>query len=173
LVWPTSGPTCRHHECPPRSCLRVAIEHNRATAADLEIARLSLHAELALDYIELRSADAQQRLLDDTVKAYTDALRVTQNRLDGGFAPASDVAQAKTQLDTTRVQDTDIGVMRAQYEHAIAVLVGKPPAAFSLSPTQLDLQPPPIAAGIPSELLQPRPDIAAADWTVTRHHLRA
>jgi NodT family efflux transporter outer membrane factor (OMF) lipoprotein len=144
----------------------AAREEAQASAADLETVDLSLHAELAMDYIELRSADAQQKLLDNTVKAYTDALRVTQDRLTGGFAPASDVAQAETQLDTTKVQDTDIGVMRAQYEHAIAVLIGEPPAAFSLPPAPLALLPPPIAAGIPSELLQRRPDIAAAERRV-------
>jgi len=121
---------------------------------------------LAIDYIELRAADAQQRLLDDTVKAYTAALRLTQNRLAGGDAAESDVAQAQTQLDTTRVQDTDIGVMRAKYEHAIAVLIGQPPAAFSLPPSPLDLQPPSIPPGIPSELLQRRPDIASAERRV-------
>jgi len=100
------------------------------------------------------------------VKAYTDALRVTRNRLEGGFAPVSDVAQAETQLDTTRVQDTDIGVMRAQFEHAIAVLIGKPPATFSLPPAPLNPRPPPIDSGMPSELLQQRPDIAAAERRV-------
>jgi NodT family efflux transporter outer membrane factor (OMF) lipoprotein len=149
-----------------RRAVSAAREEAQATAADLETVSLSLHAELALDYIELRSADAQQRLLDDTVKAYTDALRVTRNRLAGGFAPVSDVAQAETQLDTTKVQATDIGVMRAQYEHAIAVLIGQPPAAFSLPPAPLNARPPPIAAGIPSELLQQRPDIAAAERRV-------
>jgi NodT family efflux transporter outer membrane factor (OMF) lipoprotein len=149
-----------------RRTVSAAREEAQATAADLQTASLSLHAELALDYIDLRSADAQQRLLDDTVKAYSDALRVTRNRLDGGFAPMSDVAQAQTQLDTTQVLDTDIGVARAQYEHAIAVLIGKPPAAFSLPPSPLTLQPPPIAPGIPSELLQQRPDIAAAERRV-------
>jgi NodT family efflux transporter outer membrane factor (OMF) lipoprotein len=144
----------------------AAREEAQATDADLETVSLSLHAELAMDYIELRSADAQQRLLDDTVKAYTDALRLTKNRLAGGYAPGSDVAQAQTQLDTTRVQDTDIGVMRAQYEHAIATLIGKPPAAFSLPPSPLDLRPPSIPPGIPSELLQRRPDIAAAERRV-------
>jgi NodT family efflux transporter outer membrane factor (OMF) lipoprotein len=144
----------------------AAREEAQAGAADLETVSLSLHAELALDYIELRSADAQQKLLDDTVRAYTDALRVTRNRLAGGFAPASDVAQAETQLDTTRVQGTDIGVMRALYEHAIAVLIGEPLATFSLPPVPLALQPPPIAAGIPSNLLQQRPDIAAAERRV-------
>jgi NodT family efflux transporter outer membrane factor (OMF) lipoprotein len=144
----------------------AAREEAQATAGDLETVNLSLHADLAVDYIDLRSADAQQRLLDDTVKAYTDALRVTRDRLAGGFAPVSDVAQAETQLDTTQVQATDIGVQRAQLEHAIAVLIGKPPAAFSLPPAPLDLKPPPIAPGIPSELLQQRPDIAAAERRV-------
>jgi NodT family efflux transporter outer membrane factor (OMF) lipoprotein len=129
-------------------------------------ASLSLHAELAIDYVELRSADAQQQLLDDTVTAYSKALTLTQNRLAGGEAPASDVAQAQTQLDTTRVEATDIGVMRAQYEHAIAVLLGRPPAAFSLTPKPLDLEPPAIPVGLPSELLQRRPDIASAERRV-------
>ncbi|HEY4043544.1 MAG TPA: efflux transporter outer membrane subunit [Rhodopila sp.] len=141
----------------------AAREEAQATAADLATADLSLHAELALDYVEARSADAQQRLLDDTVKAYANALRLTKNRQSGGYAPISDVEQAQTQVDTTRVQDTDIGVQRAQYEHAIAVLIGQPPAAFSLPPAPLDFRAPQIPPGIPSELLQRRPDIAAAE----------
>jgi NodT family efflux transporter outer membrane factor (OMF) lipoprotein len=146
-----------------RRSVSAAREEAQAVSADLATARLSLQAELAMDYVELRSADAQQRLLDDTVKAYEDALRLTQNRLAGGYAPGSDVAQAQTQLDTARVQDTEVGVGRAQYEHAIAVLIGQPPAAFSLPPAPLDLQPPSLPPGLPSELLQRRPDIAAAE----------
>jgi NodT family efflux transporter outer membrane factor (OMF) lipoprotein len=146
-----------------RRGVSAAREEAQAAAADLATARLSLQAELAMDYVELRSADAQQRLLDDTVKAYADALRLTQNRLAGGYAPASDVAQAQTQLDTARVQDTEVAVGRAQYEHAIAVLIGQPPAAFSLKPAKLDLRPPALPPGLPSELLQRRPDIAAAE----------
>ena len=130
-------------------------------AADLQNATLMLQAELAFDYFELRSADAQKQLLDDTVKAYTDALQLTTNRFEGGAAPKSDVAQAQTQLETTRVQDTDIEVQRAQFEHAIAILIGKPPAEFSLAPSPLNLQPPNIPVGVPSELLERRPDIAA------------
>jgi NodT family efflux transporter outer membrane factor (OMF) lipoprotein len=149
-----------------RHTVAAAREEAQASAADLETARLSLHAELAIDYVELRSADAQQHLLDDTVRAYTDALRLTRNRLEGGYAPASDVAQAQTQLDTTRVQDTDIGVARAQYEHAIAVLIGQPPSTLTLKPAPLTLQPPSVPPGIPSELLQRRPDIAAAERRV-------
>ena len=141
-------------------------EEAQASSADLATVNLSLHAELALDYIELRAADAQQRLLDDTVRAYTHALRLTRNRRVGGLAPESDVEQAQTQLATTRVQDTDIGVMRARYEHAIAVLIGQPPASFTLKPAPLRLEPPKIPAAIPSELLQRRPDIAAAERRV-------
>ncbi len=149
-----------------RRQVSAAREEAQASAADLETTGLSLHAELAYDYIELRAADAQQRLLDDTVKAYTDALRLTQNRLAGGYVAASDVAQAQTQLDTTRVADTDVGVARAQYEHAIAVLIGQPPASFQLPPTPLKGEPPAVSPGIPSELLQRRPDIAAAERRV-------
>jgi NodT family efflux transporter outer membrane factor (OMF) lipoprotein len=141
----------------------AAREETQATAADHATASLSLHAELAIDYFELRSADAQKQLLDDTVKAYTDALHLTTNRFLGGVAPKSDVAQAQTQLDTTRVQDTDVTVARAQYEHAIAILIGKPPAELNLAAAPLDLQPPRIPVGLPSELLERRPDIAAAE----------
>jgi NodT family efflux transporter outer membrane factor (OMF) lipoprotein len=149
-----------------RRSVLASREEAQATAADLGTASLSLHAELARDYFELRSADAQKKLLDDTVKAYADALQLTENRLAGGAAPESDVAQAKTQLDTTRVQDTDIGVMRAQFEHAIAVLTGRPPATFSLPAAPIDLVPPAIPVGLPSELLERRPDIAAAERRV-------
>jgi NodT family efflux transporter outer membrane factor (OMF) lipoprotein len=141
----------------------AAGEEAQATAADLESVKLSLHAELAIDYFELRSADAQQRLLEDTVNAYSDSLQLARNRLDGGVSPESDVAQAKTQLDTARVQATDIAVRRAQYEHAIAVLIGKPPASFGLAAAPLDSQPPVVPIAIPSELLERRPDIAAAE----------
>jgi NodT family efflux transporter outer membrane factor (OMF) lipoprotein len=149
-----------------RRTVAAAREEAQATAADLETVQLSLQAEMALDYFELRSADAQQRLLDDTVKAYTDALQLTVNRFEGGAAPKSDVAQAQTQLETTRVQATDIAVQRAQYEHAVAILIGQPPAAFSLPPAPLNLQPPTIPVGLPSQLLERRPDIAAAERRV-------
>jgi NodT family efflux transporter outer membrane factor (OMF) lipoprotein len=146
-----------------RRTVNAAREEAQATSADFESASLTLHAELAYDYFELCAADAQKRVLDDTVKAYTDALRLTTNRYQGGAAPKSDVAQAQTQLDTTRVADTDIGVQRAQYEHAIAILVGKPPADFSLAPAFVNFQPPAIPVGLPSQLLERRPDIAATE----------
>ncbi|HEV2678795.1 MAG TPA: efflux transporter outer membrane subunit [Aliidongia sp.] len=138
----------------------------QASAADLQTVTLSLHAELAIDYFNLRSADSQEKLLGDSVKAFADALQLTTNRANGGAAPDSDVAQAKTQLDTTRVQATDVMIQRAQYEHAIAALIGKTPAAFSLPPAPLTLHQPAIPAGLPSELLQRRPDVAAAERRV-------
>ena len=149
-----------------RRTIAASREEAQATAADLQTVSLSLHAELAYDYFELRSADAQKQLLDDTVKAYQESLQLTTNRFDGGAAPKSDVAQAQTQLQTTMVQDTDIAVQRAQFEHAIAILIGKPPAAFSLPASPLHLQPPDISAGLPSQLLERRPDIAAGERRV-------
>src|SRR6059058_6102244 len=115
---------------------------------------------------EAQATAAQKQLLDETVKAFEAALRLTTNRFQGGAAPKSDVAQAQTQLDTTRAQATDITVQRAQLEHAIATLIGKPPAAFSLPPRPLDTRPPGIPAGLPSQLLERRPDIAAAERRV-------
>jgi NodT family efflux transporter outer membrane factor (OMF) lipoprotein len=146
--------------------VNAAGDEAQASNADLQTANLSLHAELAIDYFNLRSADSQKKLLDDSVKAFADALQLTTNRANGGAAPDSDVAQAKTQLDTTRVQATDITVQRAQFEHAIAVLTGKSPSSFSLPPAPLALKQPSIPVGLPSELLQRRPDIAAAERRV-------
>jgi NodT family efflux transporter outer membrane factor (OMF) lipoprotein len=149
-----------------RRSVTSAGEEAQATAADLETAALSLHAELAMDYFEVRSADAQQELLHGTVDQYADMVKLTTDLLNGGAAPESDVIQARTQLDIARVQDTDIGVMRAQYEHAIAILIGKPPAEFTLAPTPLNLEPPVIPVGVPSQLLERRPDIAASERRV-------
>jgi NodT family efflux transporter outer membrane factor (OMF) lipoprotein len=115
-----------------RRSVAAAREEAQATAGDYEAAKLSLEAELAVDYFELRSADALKQLLDTTVKAYSDNVELTTHRFKGGVAPRSDVVEAQTQLDTTRVQDIDVTVQRAQFEHAIAILIGKPPADFSL-----------------------------------------
>ncbi len=147
-----------------RRSVTAAREQAQASAADMETARLSLHAELAIDYFNLRSADAQKKLLDETVKAYQDALQLTQDRYDGGASPLSDVAQARTQLQTAQVQYTEIGIQRAQFEHAIAVLIGKPPAQVNIAPTPVTVQQPAIPAipgALPSQLLERRPDIAA------------
>jgi NodT family efflux transporter outer membrane factor (OMF) lipoprotein len=149
-----------------RRTVAAAREEAQASAGDLETVSLSLHAELALDYFELRSADAQAQLLHDTVKAYAEALQLTINRFEGGAAPRSDVAQAQTQLNAARVQETDVAVQRAQYEHAIAVLIGKPPAQFALAAARANFQPPEISVGLPSQLLERRPDVAAAERRV-------
>ena len=150
-----------------RRTVSASKEEAQASAADLQTANLSLHAELAVDYFELRNADVQEQLLDDTVKAYTNALKLTRSRFDGGAAPKSDVAQAKTQLDGARVQDTDVTVMRAQYEHAIATLIGKPPAGFGITPSpKTALYLPAIPVGLPANLLERRPDIAAGERRV-------
>jgi NodT family efflux transporter outer membrane factor (OMF) lipoprotein len=150
--------------------LRRGVTSSRELAqardADLENARLSLHSELAIDYFELRGADAQTKLLDETIKAYTEALQLTEDRFEGGAAPESDVTQARTQLDTARVQQTDVGVMRAQYEHAIAILTGKPPADVTLPPAPITAAIPDIPGAVPSQLLERRPDIAAEERRV-------
>jgi NodT family efflux transporter outer membrane factor (OMF) lipoprotein len=147
-----------------RRSVTSAREQAQASDADLENARLSLHAELAMDYFGLRSADAQEKLLDDTVTAYESALQLTQDRFEGGAAPQSDVSQAQTQLNQARVERTDLEVQRAQYEHAIAVLIGKPPAELTLPPLPLNLRAPVIPripGTVPATLLERRPDIAA------------
>jgi NodT family efflux transporter outer membrane factor (OMF) lipoprotein len=138
----------------------------QASAADMESARLSLHAELATDYFGLRSADGQAKLLDDTIKAYQDALQLTKDRFDGGLAESSDVTQAETQLDQARVQRTDVELQRAQFEHAIAVLTGKPPASVTIPVNPINIRPPTLPAIpglLPSTLLERRPDIAAEE----------
>jgi NodT family efflux transporter outer membrane factor (OMF) lipoprotein len=143
-----------------------AREQAQASAADLANTRLSLHADLAIDYMEVRSADAQIQLLRDTVKAYTDAVNLTKDRYEGGASPLSDLTQAQTQLYSARVLETDISVTRAQYEHAVAILIGLPPAQFSLSSTPLNLEPPkmPVIPGsLPSQLLERRPDVASSE----------
>ena len=146
-----------------RRSIAAAREEAQATAADLETIRLSLHAELAIDYFELRSLDAQKQLLDETLVAYQKALDLTQNRFDGGLSSKVEVALARTQLETARSQDIGVGVARAQYEHAIAILVGRTPETLSLPVVTLNLKPPNIPVGVPSQLIERRPDIAAVE----------
>jgi len=141
----------------------AARDRAEASAADRQTINLSLQAELALDYFALRSSDAQRRLLDAAVAAFTEALQLTTNRFEGGAAARSDVTQAKTQLEATRVQATDLAVQRARYEHAIATLMGEPPSAISLPSAPLDTVPPAIPPGVPSQLLERRPDVASAE----------
>jgi NodT family efflux transporter outer membrane factor (OMF) lipoprotein len=143
------------------------VASNRAIAAsdaaDVANVALSMHAELAADYFDLRSMDSQKQLLDSTVAAYTEALNLTTSRYNGGLASGVDVAQAQTQLETTRAQDQDVDVERAADEHAIAVLVGRPASEFRIDPLPLTAPPPAIPIGLPSELLERRPDIAAEE----------
>ena len=147
--------------------IRRAVESQRATtqatAADLANVDLSLRSELALDYFELRGLDTQQRLLDNTVQQYEQYLDLTKTRFTGGVATDSDVALAQTQLDQTRAQAIDVGVARAQFEHAIATLTGVPASSFSLAFAPLDLPLPQVPVGVPSQLLERRPDVAAAE----------
>jgi len=135
----------------------------QATAADLENVRLTICAEVAQDYFQLQALDAQKQLLDATVRAYATTLALTRNRYASGVASRGDVLQAETQLKATQAQAIDVGVQRSQIEHAIAVLVGKPASEFSIPITPIGAAPPPIPVGVPSELLERRPDIAAAE----------
>jgi NodT family efflux transporter outer membrane factor (OMF) lipoprotein len=135
----------------------------QASAADIANARLSAQATLATDYFDLRAADSLQKLLDDTVKQYQRSLQITQNQYSAGTAAQSDVLTALTLLQTTQAQAINVGVARAQYEHAIAVLTGHPPAELTIPPAQLTMDIPQIPTTVPAALLERRPDIAAAE----------
>ena len=149
-----------------RNTVKANTFEAQATAGDLENTRLSVQAELAADYFQLRASDAQKQLLDSTVAAYEKALELTKVQFETGIASEEDVAQAQTQLETTRAQATDLGIQRAQFEHAIAVLTGQPPSTFSITFEPLNAEPPAIPFGVPSQLLERRPDIAAGERRV-------
>lgn len=149
-----------------RSLIESSVREAQASAADLESARLSLHAELALDYFDLRSLDEERRILEDSVKAYSRAFDLTENRFKGGVANRVEVAEAETQLEATRAQEIDLAEFRAQYEHAVAVLTGRPPEGFTLPEKTAAQGLPVIPTGVPSQLLERRPDIAAEERRV-------
>jgi NodT family efflux transporter outer membrane factor (OMF) lipoprotein len=150
-----------------RRSIEASKQEAQAVAADLETAKLSLHAELARDYFEVRSADLQLTLLHATVDAYERALHLTELRYHGGASPRADVEQARTQLEDARVQETDIRQTRSDYEHALAVLAGMLPEQFRLDmSSSYELRPAAVPTGIPAALLERRPDIAAAERRV-------
>ena len=141
----------------------------QASAADAQAVLLSMQAELATDYFELRGIDRERQLLEDTIKSYEESLTLTKHLNVGGIDTDADVGQAQTQLDTTQAQAIDLGVQRAQFEHAIAILVGKSPSTFTLPVlpgAPLTAQPIVTPPGVPSTLLERRPDIASAERQV-------
>lgn len=146
------------------------VESNQASAeasaADLQSALLSLQSMLVQTYFQLRINDAQRQLLEQTSIAYKRSLQITQNRYEAGIAGRSDVVQAETQLKATQAQAIDLGVQRSQFEHAIAVLIGKYPSNFVIKPSSIVPRLPKFPSGFPSELLERRPDIAAAERRV-------
>ena len=146
-----------------RRTVEAYRDQAQASAADLATMNLSMHSQLALFYFQARTLDAEEQLLNSAVTQYEQALELIKNRYAGGIASDVEVQQAETQLETTRAQTIDVGVARAQYEHAVAVLIGKPPASFRLAPLPLTMPPPPIPVGLPSDLLERRPDIASAE----------
>jgi NodT family efflux transporter outer membrane factor (OMF) lipoprotein len=150
--------------------IRRSIESASATAeasgADLAAARLSAQSQLATDYFQLRIADELKSLLDAEVADFERSLRITRNRYEAGTAAKTDVASAETQLEQTRAQAINVGVSRAQFEHAIAVLIGMPPADLTITELKISMNPPPVPVGVPSTLLERRPDVAAAERTM-------
>ncbi|HUA63712.1 MAG TPA: efflux transporter outer membrane subunit [Verrucomicrobiae bacterium] len=146
--------------------IATAVENAQATAADLENARLSLHAELAVDYFDLRSLDQERRILEGAVAAYQRAWELTENRYRGGAANRAEVAEARTQLEAAGAQAVDVTDLRAQYQHAIAVLAGRPPEELAVPQSTRIFTLPTIPPGLPSALLERRPDIAAAERRV-------
>jgi NodT family efflux transporter outer membrane factor (OMF) lipoprotein len=149
-----------------RRTVESDVASAQASAADLAAARLSAQALLATDYLELRIADELKRLLDDTTVAFARALQITTNRYQGGIAARSDVASARAQYESTRAQAINVGVQRAALEHAIAVLIGKPPAELTIAAAKFTAIIPAMPPGLPSTLLERRPDIAAAERRV-------
>jgi NodT family efflux transporter outer membrane factor (OMF) lipoprotein len=149
-----------------RAGVNGASAQAQASAADLAAARLSAQGELAINYFSLRETDAQRELLAKTIEGYQRVLQIAQNRFDAGIVAKSDVLQAQTQLANTQSEDLTLSRQRAQLEHAIAVLLGKAPAEFGLAVAPWQANVPDVPVGVPSALLQRRPDIAAAERRV-------
>lgn len=144
-----------------RNTVKGNVAAAQASAADLENTRLTAHAEVAVDYFELRSQDAMRQLLDSAVAAYEESVKLTKAQYETGIASDEAVAQAEVQLQTAQAQATNLGIARAQYEHAIALLIGKPASAFAIPMEPLMAKTPQIPIGVPSQLLERRPDVAA------------
>ncbi len=149
-----------------QNMVKQSAAQSQASAADLQNTKLSAQAELASDYFQLEGQDALEQLFDDTVNAYSNSVKLTQVLFKTGIDSEQDVAQAETQLKTAEAEGTNLRILRAQLEHAIAVLIGKPPESFSIPRSVLNATPPPIPAGVPSQLLQRRPDVASAERAV-------
>lgn len=155
-----------------RRTVEASMAGAQASQADLESVLLSAQALLAQDYFQLRTTDAQKKVLEDTIDAYQKSLDLTKNRYTAGVASRADVLQAETQLKTAQAQSIDLEVQRAQLSHAMALLVGKPPSGFSLPVAPLVAAPPDVPIGVPSDLLERRPDIAAAERSVAAANAR-
>ena len=151
-----------------RNSVRAQIYAAQASAADLENVRLSEQAEVAADYYQLRSQDSLKARFDSTVAAYQQTADLNRSLYRAGLGSDEPVAQAEAQLKAAQAQDTNLGILRAQYEHAIVVLVGQPASTFSIPLQSLETNPPAIPIGVPSELLERRPDIAAAERGVAQ-----
>jgi NodT family efflux transporter outer membrane factor (OMF) lipoprotein len=149
-----------------RNTVKASKLETQAAQADIETARLSVQAEAAVDYFQIRSLDEQEQILNSTAAAYRESLKLTKARYETGIASDEDVAQAQTQLKTTEAQATDLGIQRAQFEHALAVLAGQPAPTFTVAHAALKTKPTEVPPGVPSELLERRPDIAAAERRV-------
>jgi NodT family efflux transporter outer membrane factor (OMF) lipoprotein len=151
-----------------RNTVRANVAAAQASAGDLENTKLSMQAELAVDYFQLQGQDALIKLLDETVSAYQESLRLNRVLLATGIGSDENVAQAETQLESTQALATNLEILRAQYEHAIAMLAGQPASTFSIPAQPLMAAPPDVPLGVPSQLLERRPDIAAAERGVAQ-----
>jgi len=149
-----------------RRSVRGASAQAQASAADLENATLLYQSELAIDYFQLQGIDADRRVLEATVQSFEQYLQLTRDRYEGGVVSQADVALADAQLETARIQLADVSIARAEFEHAIAVLIGQPPAEVSIEPEAEQTEPPAVSEGLASTLLERRPDVAAAERRV-------